>query len=234
MRKSVLAMLCVLAFGVSMFPMVSCEGDSNHKKVTEIKEEIFVQCSDTMHAHSVDLGLSVNWACCNVGAVAPESYGGYYCWGSLEEVAPDFDNWDYEDYAYPGVDISGTSYDVARMKWGGDWRMPTLAECQELIDSCVWSWVKLNGVIGQKVTGPNGNSIFLPAAGHRGSGNTMFSGSAGGYWSGTAGREEAIWVPAGYFGFVGHFEIWDLEESRPSCGFLNGCDANPVRPVKDK
>ena len=130
---------------------------------------------------AVDLGLSVKWASCNVGATKPEEYGGYYAWGETEEKS----NYSWETYKY-SKDSSGslTKYctsseygivdgkrvlepedDVATVKWGGSWRMPTFEEQQELMNLCTWTWTSLNGVGGFNVTGPNGNSIFMPAAG---------------------------------------------------------------------
>ncbi len=139
-------------------------------------------CPDDNHPHAIDLGLpsGTKWACCNVGASSPEGYGGYYAWGETEEKS----KYTYENYKYwidmdgdgsvdtneiqnLGSDISGTQYDVAHVKWGGSWRMPTVAECQELVDKCTWTWTTQGGHNGYKVTGPNGNSIFLPAAGAR-------------------------------------------------------------------
>ena len=68
------------------------------------------------------------------------------------------------DSADPLSDISGNSkYDAARANWGKNWRMPTAEEQQELLENCSWEWTTLNGVGGMQVTGPNGNSIFLPA-----------------------------------------------------------------------
>ena len=127
---------------------------------------------------AVDLGLSVKWATFNVGAKSPEEYGGYYAWGETWEKK----NYDlfrskyYIDTNGDGIkdtwqnigeNISGTEYDVAHVEWGGSWRMPTLDEIKELLDKCSWEWTTVNGVNGQKVTGPSGNSIFLPAAGFR-------------------------------------------------------------------
>ena len=139
----------------------------------------------------VDLGLSVKWAGWNVGASRPEEYGGYYAWGELHEKSDyDRDTYQYYDqenyeWIFIGDNISCTQYDVARAQWGGSWRMPTIAECQELIDKCTWTRTTYNGVKGQKVTGPNGNSIFLPAAGYRGSTSVYYQGLHGYYWSGT-------------------------------------------------
>ena len=73
--------------------------------------------------------------------------------------------------------------DVAHVKWGGSWRMPTLAEQRELLNNCTWTWSTLNGVNGYRVTGPNGNSIFLPAAGYRFDTRGDYQGSDGYYWS---------------------------------------------------
>jgi hypothetical protein len=83
-------------------------------------------------------------------------------------------------------DISGNSkYDAARANWGKNWRMPTAEEQQELLENCSWEWTTLNGVGGMQVTGPNGNSIFLPAAGFRVAYTYSFVGSYGSYWSST-------------------------------------------------
>ncbi len=125
----------------------------------------------------IDLGLpsGTKWASCNVGATKPEELGGYYAWGEIEEQEMKWYHWSsyFADMlAYPedpkdvGMEISGTGYDVAHMKWGGDWRMPTRAQCQELIDNCTTEQTTLNGVNGVRFTSNiNGNSIFLPAAG---------------------------------------------------------------------
>ncbi len=148
----------------------------------------------------IDLGLSVKWASHNVGASSPEDFGGYYAWGETEEKS-DYDVYTYKyavdsdgdglltlldkDYIYIGSNISGTQYDVAHVKWGGSWRMPTRNEIAELVNKCSRKWTTYNGVNGQLVTGPNGNSIFLPAAGYRFLTSFLSVGNYGGYWSAT-------------------------------------------------
>lgn len=128
----------------------------------------------------VDLGLpsGLKWATCNVGAKTPEQCGNYYAWG---ETKPK------EEYKQSNSltcgkqmdDISGNAqYDAATANWGGDWRMPTYTEMTELNNKCTWEWTKQNGVKGYKVTGPNGNSIFLPAVGYF-EWDTFNSGSCG-------------------------------------------------------
>jgi hypothetical protein len=145
-------------------------------------------CMDDCHVHAVDLGLSVKWACCNVGATVPEESGGYYAWGETKTK----NNYDLETYAYYnhnvgsctsiGLDIGGTAYDVAHVEWGEGWRMPTLEEMQELRSKCTWQWVTKDGVKGQLVTGPNGNSIFLPSAGYYYGSAIYAQGTRGYYW----------------------------------------------------
>lgn len=144
----------------------------------EPEVSVKLSCVDGKHGHAVDLGLSVNWACCNVGANAPEELGGYYAWGETEEK----NDYSRENYKwYKGGEF--TKYctdtdqglvdnkivlepedDVAHVKWGGNWRMPSHEEMNELIDKCSWKWTTYNGIEGYIVTGPNSNSIFLPAA----------------------------------------------------------------------
>ena len=148
---------------------------------------------------AVDLGLSVKWATMNVGATSPEDYGGYYAWGEIEEK--DVYSWStYKwcngsentmtkyctDSSYGTVDnktVLDLEDDVAHVKWGGSWRMPTKAEQDELCNNCTWEWTTQNGVNGYTVTGPNGNSIFLPAAGYRYGTEVYDRGSRGYYWS---------------------------------------------------
>ncbi|MBQ7852586.1 MAG: serine/threonine protein kinase [Muribaculaceae bacterium] len=137
----------------------------------------------------VDLGLSVNWAGWNVGASSPEGYGSLFAWGETSPKSGDYveSTYRYHDgsnYINIGSNISGTQYDAARANWGGSWRMPTKAECEELVNCCTWTWTSYNGVNGMKVTGPNGNSIFLPAAGFRDR-TLYYRGSIGYYNSGS-------------------------------------------------
>ena len=132
----------------------------------------------------VDLGLSVKWASCNVGANAPEEYGDYFAWG---EISPkkEYTEDNCTTYGVPMSDIAGNpAYDAATANWGGNWRMPTKDEIIELRKNCTWEWTSLNGVNGKRVTGPNGNSIFLPAAGFCES-SSYYVGSDGYYWSST-------------------------------------------------
>ncbi|MCD8305980.1 MAG: DUF1566 domain-containing protein [Prevotella sp.] len=209
----------------------------------------------------VDLGLSVKWATCNVGASSPSDYGNYYAWGETrtksrydednsvtynmpqqdyitnrrlvydaikddyddlgsfddfneklddennrrvvyDAIKDDYDDvgtWNYfnnklkqpeaEDIGISGAigaSIAGnSSYDAARANWGGTWRLPTWSEIDELVDKCTRTWTTINGHSGYKVTGPNGNSIFLPAAGYRNGTSLFNAGEIGSFWSAT-------------------------------------------------
>ena len=146
----------------------------------------------------VDLGLSVYWCSCNVGAEAPEEYGDYYAWGETKPKSSYLQkNYAFYDdntktYTNIGNDISGTEYDAATANLGNDWRMPTKAEIKELRDNCTWEWVQIKSINGYKVTGSNGNSIFIPAAGFYLSSSKMYVGEKDGndFWSATSTSTE--------------------------------------------
>ena len=145
----------------------------------------------------IDLGLSVKWASCNVGALCPEGYGNYYSWGELIEKSDySWSNYQYYNndgsYVDIGAEISGSQYDVARSKLGKSWRMPTSSEFEELCNKCTWKWVTYNGTNGQLITGPNGNSIFLPAGGSPSDIDIDNRGLWGLYWSGTLGSYDVV------------------------------------------
>lgn len=119
----------------------------------------------------VDLGLSVYWCSCNVGAEAPEEYGNRYAWGETSPKSSyTIDNYAYynnstEKYVEIGDNISGTEYDAATVNIGSDWKTPTEEQMEELINNCTWEYTQINNVNGYKIIGVNGNSIFLPASG---------------------------------------------------------------------
>ena len=144
---------------------------------------------------AVDLGLSVKWAGCNVGANSPEEYGYYFAWGETttkssytesNSVTYGFSISALESRGIIGADGNLTAeYDAATANWGSDWRIPTLDEMKELKNECKWEWTSVNGVNGRLLTGPNGNSIFLPAAGYRHDTSLYNAGFGGYYWSAT-------------------------------------------------
>ena len=196
-------------------------------------------CPDENHVHAIDLGLSVKWACCNVGASKPEEYGGYYAWGETAEKSYyDWDTYrwgsDFDELSkyctdsyYGTIDgrtILESGDDVAHVKWGGSWRMPTIAEFDELIDNCTSEWTTLNGVEGRKFTSrKNGNSIFLPAAGFRDYDYLRGAGFEGLYWSSSLGT---------YYPYNAYFMYFDdsgIVHTSYDCGYRwSGLSVRPV------
>ena len=135
----------------------------------------------------VDLGLPSGtlWADRNLGANAPEDYGDYFRFG---ETSPYTEESPRYQYTKIKGSIAGTEYDAATVILGKNFCMPTERQLRELVDNCEWQWTEQNGISGMKVTGPNGKSIFLPAAGYRSnsSGTAPSDVRSGGYyWSAT-------------------------------------------------
>jgi len=158
-------------------------------------------CSTGTIGTAVDLGLpsGTKWADHNIGASAPEGYGCYFAWGETG-VKSDYSWTTYSlcngdeysltkyctDNSYGVVDnktVLEPKDDAATVNWGSNWRMPTYDELEELRAKCTWTWTQKNGINGHNVKGPNGNSIFLPAAGCRYGTSTRSVGSNGYYWS---------------------------------------------------
>lgn len=130
----------------------------------------------------VDLGLSTKWAKYNVGATDEKQLGGLFGFGDMTGFQTSIN---LEDYA--SADIYKTDRDVANKVYGSWVTMPTIDEFEELFTECKKEWVEdtKNHVAGYKFTGPNGNSIFLPAAGTRTQGNVSGEGLNGYYLSGS-------------------------------------------------
>ena len=152
------------------------------------EQKYFSTLSDGMiNGHQyVDLGLSsgLKWATCNIGADSPEDYGNYYAWGETETKA-EYTEDNSVTFGQQLNDISGNAqYDAAAANWGGSWRMPTRDEIRELIYNCSWTPETQNGVDGFKVTGGNGNYIFIPASGYRDGSSSYIYGECY-YWSST-------------------------------------------------
>lgn len=127
----------------------------------------------------VDLGLSSGtlWATCNIGASEPNERGDYFAWG---ETAPKSK---YDASTYHGGSPTNLENDAAYVNWGTKWRMPTYGQLYELKTECTWSCGSFKGTNGCWVTGPNGNSMFLPAAGGRSGTSSSYGGVEGWYWS---------------------------------------------------
>ena len=213
---------------------------ANGKTYTYTINVTFVE--DLPHEY-VDLGLPSGtlWATCNVGANSPEEYGDYFAWG---ETAPK-DYYDWSTYKwYNGSYDTMTKYcihteydgdngftdgkteldpedDAAAVNWGGSWRMPTFEQMRELLDNCTREWTTQGGVNGILVTGPNGSTIFLPAAGGRWYDELDYAGAEGYYWSRSLETDSSDYAWILFFSSLG----WYLPSSDRSIGLS-------VRPVR--
>ena len=177
---------------------------SSHRRTTTegyIKSVLGLRVAirEKIEPEAVDLGLSVKWANFNIGAFDPTHYGDYFAWGETEPK----ETYSWATYKWcDGTSTNITKYnstdrktilepadDAAYVNWGGNWRMPSKEEVDELTQQCSWIWTTHNNVNGYKVTGPNGNSIFLPAAGYKGGGPTYPAGEDGLYWTNTIEKQ---------------------------------------------
>lgn len=147
------------------------DGDSFFESVEATDDELIIVLKDgteiviPLGAQSpykaINLGLSVKWASFNLGATTSSEQGGLYLWGDVANSGM------VPYYEAPNINnICGTKYDIVRATWGGSWRLPSRAEQTELVTQCTWTRTIVNGVEGMKVTGRNGNSIFLPPTGY--------------------------------------------------------------------
>ena len=159
---------------------------TNETDATDNFEEQYYDDRDKYNGHEyVDLGLSVKWATCNVGASRNYESGYFYSWGEIRHKK-NYDKDNCDTFGSFINDIAGSDgYDVAYATWGGEWRLPTQSEITELETQCQWKSEVINGCSGYRVIGPNGASIFLPAAGGMSGSNMAMKNDFGGYWSGT-------------------------------------------------
>ena len=197
----------------------------------------------------VDLGLPSGtlWATRNIGANSPVEYGDYFAWGETEPK----DNYIWDNYKWVNVirgSLHFTKYcmnsaegdvdskdqldledDAAYVNWGPEWRMPTRDQIHELMDNCTAEWIQMNGVNGELITGPNGKTIFLPAAGYWV--NKLFLAGEGGYYWGCS----MLFVPpTHYYSQLGtsiRFDVewWDRNSGSRCAGFT----VRPVRASQD-
>ena len=190
----------------------------------------------------VDLGLTsgTKWANMNVGALQPSDYGDYYAWGETETKA----SYTSGTYKYgnqnlgENYDIAGTEYDAAHVIMGGAWRMPTKDQMQELKDECTWTWTSQDGINGYRVTGKNGKSIFLPAAGFMEGSSLNYNVRGGTYFSSTlAGdRSSKVWTLYWQKGFNAVINVSSTADNYNRFGYSNERPVDryygrPIRPV---
>ena len=210
----------------------------NYSFITAKKGE---KPNPTVTPEYVDLGLpsGVKWATFNVGATKPEEYGDYFAWGETEpKELYDWSTYKWCDGSYNtltkyNIDseygvvdnkkILESSDDAATANWGGDWRMPSVDEWNELLSHCSLQWEERNGVSGVAlVSVQNGNSLFLPAAGVYHYDNGLISQNTEGYYRTNSLDESRGTISLG-FSYTGSIN-WYANDR---------CFGQPMRPVYD-
>ena len=194
------AVINVILDGTDINPAADVNGDGeiNIADVNAIIDIILKDEPVSVEHEWVDLGLPSGtlWATCNVGASSPEEFGHHFAWGETEPKEtyswPTY-KWIEDDLTkYCTDDRYGTvdnkteldpEDDAAYVNWGPQWRMPTVEQLTELYNNCTQRWTAMNGVKGILVTGPNGNTMFLPAAGFNWADNNTGEGTSGDCWS---------------------------------------------------
>ena len=181
--------VCIHAESKIRLPDTPPSHDNGADRAGALGDVVDRRGQSTILGHGcVDLGLSVLWAECNMGAERPDEYGDCFSWG---ETAPtpslEYSERHCRTWNLPCGDIGGCALnDAAQANWGGPWRLPTLEEFRELLNNCTWKWTARNECYGYNVRSRrNGNAIFLPAAGWRGDASLRSAGSFGLYWSST-------------------------------------------------
>ena len=204
-KKNFNATFRVLIILALILPISCGSNSSNSISCTDgISCTDSISCTDENHTNAIDLGLpsGTMWADRNVGADSPEDYGDYFAWGETEPKSV----YDWITYkwcnggfdkltkyctesscGYNGFTDNKTtlepSDDAATANLGEEWRMPTEEQFNELLNKCTWTFTTHNSVEGYKVSGPNGNFIFLPATGYCDGSDLEFVGTFGYYWS---------------------------------------------------
>ena len=247
MKKLILfaSALCmsVCAMAQSEFYVYKTDGSSVQFTIADVDSISFTApATGTENGYKwVNLGLSVKWATCNVGATKPEEYGNYYAWGETKPKTTY--NWSTYKWCngsyntqtkyctnsdYGTVDnktVLELADDAARANWGGAWRMPTDAEWTELRENCTWTWTddyNGTGVAGRIVTSNiNGNSIFLPAAGCRNNDDLYDAGNGRGYY----------WSSSLSMGYPYNAWVVDFYSDYVYRSYYSRCIGQSVRPV---
>lgn len=243
---SIMTLLTMSAFAQGVIVHLN-NGQTTVFKASDVEKIVFADELDTPDDDAVDLGLSVMWASTNLGASTPQEYGSLYAWGELspKEV------YSWSTYAHCNGDIySLTKYnndqeygivddishlqscdDAATHLLGDEWHIPSRAEWEELHNRCTWTWNK--EMEGYDITGPNGNSIFLPANGYYNAdmGGYKFNGEYGFYQS--SDLNTSFWYYQDCTAFYGPDEEYELDADHYPF-YSARCNGIGIRPVKIK
>ena len=233
--KAIAAVILMVVFAMSCSKP---DEPSNDDNPTDQNDSIVID--SVVYDHEfVDLGLpsGLLWAACNLGANSPEDCGDYFAWGETEPK----EMYDWKQYKYSSVcndEYYLTKYctdpklgfngfvdslmilepidDAVVANWGADWRMPTKEEYEELNQETTFTWIKVNGVEGRLLTGPNGNSIFFPATGFYLDGEIICTG-LGIYWSSSLQTVSQVSAWSLHFDYENCHVCATYERSRGHC-----------------
>lgn len=234
MKKNLFMWLSIFMLAALSVGFVSCGDDdddvvpaSGGTSSGSQPAEVSVQENTPEGVEAVDLGLpsGTKWANMNLGATSQTDYGSHFAWGETEKKSV----YGWSTYLYGkakgnvvniGKDIAGTKYDAARMKWGGDWKMPTDTQIRELLNNTTSEWRTVSGVKGMMFFAENGNWIFLPASGFYEGGDYWGKGTYGDYWSSTVNPSNSA-------------EAFLLEflSGKQYAGAIERCQGCAIRPV---
>lgn len=234
LRSALLWRICLCAAPLAI--LSSCSDDS----ASNPGDDIVPDEPEKVEVLPVDLGLSVLWAPCNVGANSPEESGDYFAWGETKSK----ETCDWSNYSYGQSETSMTKYnledfkvvleasdDAATARWGGKWRLPTKEEFEELMDECSLLWTNLNGVECIQATAQSGNIIYLPAAGQVDKFGVVDKGTLLAYYSSTLRQdydfsaEDASCRAWHFYAQAGSYDKGISAKER--------CYGLPIRPVWD-
>lgn len=236
MKKTIITLLAALLLPLSTQAQHKliiryADGTTFEKNVWDVDSIYFEEIDDMTLPEgapaptAVDLGLSVQWANINLGATSPTDAGWLVGWGDVTGLNVS-KNLKWYPVAQPTGDIVGFGNDIIKKYWSTEtdvWRLPTDEELQELINNCTWEWVDGQDGTGFNVTGTNGNSIFLPAAGSRDGEAVSGVGTALNYWCGTLNKTDNSMAKAMMFTYG--------NGDKPSVGVLKrymGCALRAV------
>ena len=197
MKKYIFLLFSFLVFAVTVnaqYKMVItlANGEKIEKQVWDIQNVTFEPLGSVESptvSEAVDLGLSVKWASCNFGATTETAAGYYVGWGDATGLNHST-VLNYFPVLNPTSDIVNSKYDIVHTLWGGDWRMPTVKEVQELIEKCNWTYddTRKGWTVTSKADATK--SIFLPMQGYRKGEDISVANTLGAYWTGSLSKSD--------------------------------------------
>lgn len=208
---------------VDTLPVFETQPAETPKPKDTLRDTPITQSNGTINGYDyVDLGLPSGtlWAAYNIGTLSPEGYGDYYAWGETDTQYA-YTETTSQTRGYDLYDItSDPEYDPAASNWGASWQLPSRYDFKELLNICRWYWTTFHGTKGYKVVGPNGNALFLPAAGYKYDYDLKYPGNWGYYLTGNTDPDNNL-----------KFYAFDFDKSKKNIHTGYRASGRSVRPV---